>query len=190
MGIVPNQRVTRRGWIQDAVPNSSGASSSNNTKKRWSNLVPFFLVFVVIAEIAFLGRLDMAKNAALLAESFYQISLSSPSAAAGGDGVGLGSWGLDRSSEVDGCEEWLEREDSLEYSRNFKKEPVLVNGGDQEWKSCAVGCKFEFNPDKKPDAAFGLPQQSGTASVLRSMESSQFFPQNNIAFARRWVSML
>ena len=58
----------------------------------------------------------------------------------------------------------------------------------QEWKSCSVGCKFGFSGDKKPDAAFGLPQPGGTASVLRSMESAQYYAENNLAMARRWVS--
>ncbi|PSS02710.1 Fucosyltransferase-like protein [Actinidia chinensis var. chinensis] len=187
MSIVPSQRVTRPGWIHDEIPNSNGASSSNsnNTKKRFANLMPIFVVLVVIAEIAFLGRLDMAKNAALLADSFYQFTSSFPPV--GDDEVSLGRsgvLGLDRSSEVDGCEEWLEREDSVGYSRDFEKEPVLVAGGDQEWKSCAVGCTFGFNPNKKPDAAFGLPQQPGMASVHRSMESSHYYSENNIATAR------
>lgn len=58
----------------------------------------------------------------------------------------------------------------------------------QEWKSCSVGCQFGFNPSKKPDAAFGLAHQTGTASVLRSMESAQYYAENNLAYARRWVS--
>lgn len=58
----------------------------------------------------------------------------------------------------------------------------------QEWKSCSVGCKFGFGGDKRPDAAFGLPQHGGTASVLRSMESAQYYFENDISVARRWVS--
>ena len=49
---------------------------------------------------------------------------------------------------------------------------------------------FGFDPSKKPDAAFGLPQQSGVASVLRSMESASYYSENNIAQARRWVSTI
>lgn len=69
---------------------------------------------------------------------------------------------------------------------NFVNLTFLVSA--QEWKSCSVGCHFGFNANKKPDAAFGLPQQSGTAGVLRSMESSHYYSENNIAQARRWVS--
>lgn len=60
----------------------------------------------------------------------------------------------------------------------------------QEWKSCAVGCKFQFNANQKPDATFGVGQQPGTANVLRSMESSHYYSENNIDLARRWVSTL
>ena len=51
-----------------------------------------------------------------------------------------------------------------------------------------MSCTFGIDPSKKPDAAFGLPQQSGVASVLRSMESASYYSENNIALARRWVS--
>lgn len=60
----------------------------------------------------------------------------------------------------------------------------------QEWKSCAVGCKFQFNANQKSDATFGVAQQPGTANVLRSMESSHYYSENNIDLARRWVSTL
>ncbi|KAA8536201.1 hypothetical protein F0562_028679 [Nyssa sinensis] len=182
-----SQRVARPGSTSEDLPISSGVSSNYNTKKRWSNLMPLLVALVVIGEIAFLGRLDMAKNVALVnswADSFYQFTLSS-SLEVEGDEVDLPVLGLDRSSETKTCEDWLEREDSVVYSRDFQKEPILVTGGDQEWKSCAVGCTFGFDPKRKPDAAFGLHQQAGTASVLRSMESSQYYSENNIALARR-----
>lgn len=53
-----------------------------------------------------------------------------------------------------------------------------------------MSCTFGFDPSKKPDAGFGMPQQSGVASVLRSMESASYYSENNIALARRWVSTL
>ncbi|XP_059647794.1 glycoprotein 3-alpha-L-fucosyltransferase A-like [Cornus florida] len=189
MGFSPNQRFTRPGSTQEDLPihsSSSSSSNNNNSKKRWSNLMPLLVALVVIAEIGFLGRLDMAKNVALFnswAESFYQFTSSSPAMVV--DEVGSDVLTVDRSSELESCEEWLEREDSVVYSRDFQKEPILVNGFEEEWKSCAVGCKFGFNPNKKPDAAFGVPQETGTASVLRSMESSHYYSENNIAHARR-----
>ncbi|KAA8545873.1 hypothetical protein F0562_020676 [Nyssa sinensis] len=144
--------------------------------------MPLIVALVVVAEIAFLGRLDMAKNLALV--KLWPDS-SSSSSAVGGDEVGLGVFGLDRSTEAETCEEWLEREDSVVYSRDFQNEPILVTGDGQGSKSCAVWCKFGVDPNRKPDAAFGLPQQAGTASVLRSMESAQYYVENNIAHARR-----
>ncbi|PWA44237.1 Glycosyl transferase, family 10 [Artemisia annua] len=55
----------------------------------------------------------------------------------------------------------------------------------EEWKSCAVECKFGFS-NTKADAVFGLPPGADTAGVLRSMESAQYYAENNIATARRW----
>lgn len=50
-------------------------------------------------------------------------------------------------------------------------------------------CKFGFD-NKKADAAFGLPNGAGTAGVLRSMESAQYYAENDLAMARRWVSTI
>ncbi|GAB4853964.1 Alpha-(1,3)-fucosyltransferase 11 [Ancistrocladus abbreviatus] len=146
-----------------------------STKKKWSNLMPLFVALVVLGEIAFLGRLDIAKNAALVhswADSFYRHSPAGEAESV----LLLGG--------ADSCESWLEREDAVVYSRDFDNDPVLVAGADQEWKTCAVGCKFAYDPSRKPDAAFGWPQEHGTASVLRSMESSQYYAENNIHNAR------
>ncbi|ESW28505.1 hypothetical protein PHAVU_003G292000 [Phaseolus vulgaris] len=182
MGLVTNLRRSRtEGAQQESMP---VLAPGGNPKRKWSNLMPLVVAFVVIAEIAFLGRLDMAKNAAMvdtLADLFYRSR-----AVVEGDDLGMG--GLvapDRNSESDSCEEWLEREDAVTYSRDFSKDPVFVSRAVQEWKTCSIGCKFGFSGDKKPDAAFGLPQPSGTASVLRSMESAKYYAENNIAMARR-----
>lgn len=53
-----------------------------------------------------------------------------------------------------------------------------------------MGCHFGFDDSKKADAAFGIPQPKGTATVLRSMESSQYYSENNLAQARGWVSTI
>ncbi|GMN37630.1 hypothetical protein TIFTF001_006977 [Ficus carica] len=176
------------------IPVSNGAVSETAAaanKRKCSKLMPLFVALVVVSEIAFLGRLDMVKNAAMvdsLADLFY---LPPPARDEVRDAIGglgldlLAVAGGDRSSEFEGCEEWLLREDSVQYSRDFAKQPVLVSGADQEWSSCAVGCQFGFDQNKKPDAAFGIPQQKGTASVLRSMESSQYYAENNLDQARR-----
>lgn len=177
MGLVSRTTTTT---TQEGLPVSV---STTVPKKKWSNLMPLFVALVVIAEIAFLGRLDMAKNAATVADLFYRSR-----AVVEGDDFGLEMVGGDKNLELESesCEEWLGREDAVPYSRNFTKEPVFVSGAEQEWKSCSVGCKFGFNGDRKPEAAFGLPQQAGTASVLRSMESAQYYAENNLAMARRW----
>lgn len=52
-----------------------------------------------------------------------------------------------------------------------------------------MGCQFGFNPSQQADAVLGSPQQGRIASVLRSMESSHYYPENDIALARRWVSL-
>ncbi|XP_015892906.2 glycoprotein 3-alpha-L-fucosyltransferase A [Ziziphus jujuba] len=186
MGILTNLRGSRTGTTQEGIPISNGVSTVS--KRKWSNLMPLFVAFVVIAEIGFLGRLDMAKNAALV-DSWTDLFARSPPShevVHGVDGLGLGlTGGGDRSLELESCEDWLEKEDAVEYSRNFDKEPILVSGAEQEWRSCSVGCHFGVDAGKKPDAAFGLPQQAGTASVLRSMESAQYYGENNIDQARR-----
>ncbi|XP_060176033.1 putative fucosyltransferase-like protein [Lycium barbarum] len=196
--VIPVQRLPRN----EGLPTTTsllGSSSSSHTsvpQKKWSNWLPLCVGLVVIVEIAFLGRLDMAEKANLVnswADSFYQFTKSSWSTpkvgirSSGGDEVGLVvlSDEVDRGLVAGSCEEWLEKEDFVEYSRDFDKDPILVHGGEKEWKSCAVGCNFGVDSDKKPDAAFGTPQQAGTAGVLRSMESAQYYPENDIVMARR-----
>lgn len=85
---------------------------------------------VFCAEILFMNRLDMAKNADVVENwttSFFQ-----PSSVDGGVAVDVTSdfVGGDSSGEVDtrSCEKWLEREDAVPYARDFDKEPVLVTG--------------------------------------------------------------
>ncbi|XP_057527493.1 glycoprotein 3-alpha-L-fucosyltransferase A-like isoform X3 [Amaranthus tricolor] len=167
------------------IPKPSSLDSENpgNRKKRWTNLMPCFIALVVIAEIAFLGRLDMSKNAAMvnlwadsLLHRLYFQTTEVESARDDVDSVGY---------EDDSCETWLMKEDDVVYIRDFDKDPIVVAGGDQEWNTCSAGCKFGHSPSRKPDAAFGWPQEQGTASVLRSMESSHYYAENNIANARR-----
>ncbi|PWA97980.1 Glycosyl transferase, family 10 [Artemisia annua] len=180
------------------MPDHHHHNQQQQQRKKWSNLLPLFLVLVFIAEITFLGRLDFIKNNTndlfvSWTDSFYHfddVSLKSS------DDIDTSS-----SSSSEGCEEWLERVDAVAYSRDFNKEPVVVTGGEQitkttktiviqracsltEWKSCAVECKFGFS-NTKADAVFGLPPGADTAGVLRSMESAQYYAENNIATARR-----
>ncbi|KAF5745623.1 Fucosyltransferase 12 isoform 2 [Tripterygium wilfordii] len=185
MGIVANLRGSRAGATQEGLPVSDGASQGN--KRRWSNFVPLYVALVVLAEIAFLGRLDMANKAAFvdtLADLFYR-SPPTPEFVVENDDLAMVVMSGERNTQSDSCEEWLEKEDAVAYSRDFKTDPIWVSGGEQEWKDCSVGCKFGFISGKKPDAIFALHRAAGTATVVRSMESSHFYPENNIAQARR-----
>ncbi|CAL9218295.1 unnamed protein product [Arabidopsis halleri] len=85
------------------------------------------------------------------------------------------------------CKEWLMREDSVTYSRDFTKDPIFITGGEKDFQWCSVDCTFGDSSGKKPDAAFGLGHQPGTLSIIRSMESAQYYPENDIAQARRWT---
>ncbi|MBA0843041.1 hypothetical protein Goarm_000261, partial [Gossypium armourianum] len=187
MGIVSNLKGSR---TQEGLPVSDGlppSSTSVSHKKKCSNLLPLVVALVVIAEISFLGRLDMAKNAAFFdswPDMFYKSHFSDGVAVAGVDNE-IEALGGDQNGVAQNCEQWLEREDAVVYSRDFSKDPIWVSGSEQEWKTCAVGCKFGFDPSKKTDAAFGLSQEPGVATVLRSMESALYYSDNNIAQARR-----
>lgn len=139
----PNQRQRTR---TEELPDPSGSSSSSSNKRKWSNFLPVLVCLVVIGEIAFLGRLDMAKNADLVnswADSFYRFTKttsSSWSTSSLTDDVGSGYSGgaaLDDpgSEPEDSCEAWLEKEDSVAYSRDFKKDPIFVRGADEVCKS-------------------------------------------------------
>ena len=113
------------------IPKPSSLDSENpgNRKKRWTNLMPCFIALVVIAEIAFLGRLDMSKNAAMvnlwadsLLHRLYFQTTEVESARDDVDSVGY---------EDDSCETWLMKEDDVVYIRDFDKDPIVVAGGDQ-----------------------------------------------------------
>ncbi|CAN1307415.1 Putative fucosyltransferase-like protein [Linum perenne] len=133
-------------------------------------------------EIAFLGRLDTAKNAVARVDSWAD-SLFDRSGSKGGAPVVERNDGVLRSES---CEEWLEREDAVDYSRDFDKVPILVAGGEKEWKVCPVKCQLGNVRGKTPDAIFEvLNNPSGTVSVHRSMESAQYYPQNGVTSARR-----
>ncbi|KAL6522574.1 Alpha-(1,3)-fucosyltransferase 11 [Orobanche minor] len=173
---------------------SSSSSSSNSNKKKWSSFLPILVGLVVIGEIAFLCRLDMVKkNSGLVnswAESFYHFTQTSSFSAWSTDDAAGSVPDQDRDDDRatdpdESCEAWLEKEDYVSHSRDFKIDPIFVLGADEEWEKCAVGCKFGSGNGKKPDAAFGIPSQTGTAGVLRSMESASYYSENGIANARR-----
>lgn len=53
------------------------------------------------------------------------------------------------------------------------------------WDKCAVPCVFKGNGEGVPDAQFGLRDFTSAAQVLRSMESSAYFPDNDIDHAHK-----
>lgn len=130
MGLLSNHRGSRTESTQEGLP-VSAAGTSAPPKKKWSNLMPLFVALVVTAEIGFLGRLDMANKAAMV-DKWTDLFYWSREVVARDD-LGVDMLGGDRSSESESCEEWLEREDAVTYSRNFTKEPILVIGAEQVW---------------------------------------------------------
>lgn len=182
-------------WGGDGASSSSSPSPSpsppSTNKKKWSNLMPLVVILVVVTEIAFLGRLDMAKNAAMVQTWTNNFPFRGVSSfASQEDGFEVMDGGISENRETlssdsgdEGCEIWLEKKDAVSYSRDFHKDPILVSGVEEEWNSCAVGCKFGSS-NKKVDAAFGLPRDGLREGVLRSMESSHYYIENNISQAR------
>lgn len=88
-------------------------------------------------------------------------------------------------SEPSFCETWLEHNDRIAYSRNFSARPILVGHGETwGWKDCAIGCEFQgsaaLEGANKADAIIGLSNEPGIESVVRSMESAQYYPENNV----------
>lgn len=112
---------------------------SPNQKKTWPSLLPLFVALVVVLEIAFLGRLDMAKNAAMVHQwttSFY--FPSTPTAAS--TAINSSTSSSTRPEFVDDdyrhCQDWLEKEDAVPYSRDFRKDPIIVSGIEQVSFAC------------------------------------------------------
>ncbi|GAA0147983.1 glycosyltransferase [Lithospermum erythrorhizon] len=141
------QLVNSKSIIREMGTVTALSGSDSRSSWRWRNVLAVLVGLVVLAEIGFLGKLDL--------ERF--------------------------TGSEESCEAWLEKEDWLEYSRDFSIKPIIVRGGEQDFKSCDVGCKF--GDSSKPDAAFGI--QDGASSVLRSMESSHYYTDNHIPTARR-----
>lgn len=135
--VIPVQRLPRNEGSPTTTSVGSQSSPTSVPPKKLSNWLPLLVALVIFVEIAFLARLDMAEKANLVnswADSFYQFTTSSWSTPkVGSDEAGLivlsGEVGQDLVPES--CEEWLQREDSLEYSRDFDKDPIFVHGGEK-----------------------------------------------------------
>uniref|UniRef100_A0A1J3EJ20 Fucosyltransferase n=2 Tax=Noccaea caerulescens TaxID=107243 RepID=A0A1J3EJ20_NOCCA len=178
MGVFSNLRGPRIGANHDELPLVNGSSSSSSSsspsssiRRKLSNLLPICVALVIIAEIGFLGRLDKVALVDTLTDFFTQ----SPPRRSDRK-IGL---------HTESCEDWLMREDSVTYSRDFNKDPIFVSGSDKDFQSCSVDCTFGGSSGQKADAAFGLGHQPGTLSIIRSMESAQYYPENDLAQARR-----
>ncbi|CAO2188570.1 unnamed protein product [Urochloa humidicola] len=159
----------------------AGAQAQPGRRRRLGLLLPLLVGAAFLAEIAFLGRLDMAKNAEAVESwttSFYGRSAHWGEAAGGEEGDEADD------DEIRQCQERLEREDAVPYDRDFDKDPVLVGGAAKDWNKCSVGCEFGFSASKTPDATFGIAPDPSVDSILRSMESSQYYSENNIDVAR------
>ncbi|CAF2081650.1 unnamed protein product [Brassica napus] len=184
MGPFSNLRGPRIGATHDELPlandsssSSSPSSHSSSIRRKLSNLLPICVALVVIAEIGFLGRLDKVALVDTLTDFFTQSpSLSPPSRSERKIGV----VGTEKS-----CEEWLRREDSVTYSRDFRKNPIFISGGAKDFQSCSVDCTFEASAGKTADATFGLGHKPETLGIIRSMESAQYYPDNDLSQARR-----
>ncbi|KAL6646009.1 hypothetical protein ACP70R_017617 [Stipagrostis hirtigluma subsp. patula] len=162
-------------------PTHSQAQAQAGRRRRWGVLLPLLVGAAFLAEIAFLGRLDMAKNAEAVESwttAFYRRSAPWGRGAPPAGGLG------EDDEEIRRCQERLEREDAVPYDRDFDRDPVLVGGAAKDWNKCFVGCEFGFSASKTPDATFGIAPDPSVDSILRSMESSQYYSENNIAVAR------
>uniref|UniRef100_A0A0D9X8U0 Fucosyltransferase n=1 Tax=Leersia perrieri TaxID=77586 RepID=A0A0D9X8U0_9ORYZ len=178
---------------------SHSQSQAGGRRRRCGLLLPLLVAVAFLGEIAFLGRLDMAKNAAAVESwttSFYARPFSASDSRKGAVKVAHADADADappgggevvEEEEDDGirlCQERLEREDGVPHDRDFDKDPVLVGGAAKDWNKCSVGCEFGFSATKTPDATFGIAPDPTVESILRSMESSQYYSENNIAAAR------
>ncbi|XP_010466062.1 PREDICTED: glycoprotein 3-alpha-L-fucosyltransferase A-like isoform X2 [Camelina sativa] len=172
MGIFSNLRGPKIGsTLEEELPvvvANGSPSSSSSFRRKVSSFLPICVALVVLIEIGFLSRLDNATLVDTLTGFFTKSSS-----------------GLKVGSGIEQCEEWLERVDSVTYSRDFSKDPIFISGTDKDFQSCSVHCAMGFSSDKNPDAAFGLGHQHGTLSIIRSMESAQYYQENDLAHARR-----
>lgn len=132
MGVFSNLRGPKIRLTHEELPIVNGSPSSPSSfKRKVSTLLPICVALVVIIEIGFLGRLDNAALVGTLTEFFTKSPSDSQSTTSPSD--------LKVRSGTERCEEWLEREDSVSYSRDFSKDPIFVSGSA---KVCRHSCFF------------------------------------------------
>lgn len=120
--------------------------SSPNQRKRWPSLLPLFVALVIVLEIAFLGRLDMAKNAAMVHQWTTSYFPSTPTTAASTATKTSSSSFPPEFLDDDyrRCQDWLEKEDAVPYSRDFQKDPIVVSGIEQVSFACQTFQMFSI----------------------------------------------
>lgn len=132
MGIFAKQKILRTGTTHEDSIVSNGVSVGS--KRKWTRFMPLVVAMVVLAEIASLNRLDMAKNAAMV-DSWVDLFYGSSHLQEGSEGFSKMGSGISAINDgiiaTESCEEWLEKEDAVEYSRDFSKVPVLVSGSEK-----------------------------------------------------------
>ncbi|XP_072076698.1 putative fucosyltransferase-like protein [Arachis hypogaea] len=107
MGLVQNLRSSRTESTHEGLLVLS-VQLGLVLKRKCSNLMPLVVAFVVIVEIAFLGRLNMAENAAMVTDFFYRSCAASVM-----DGADDLDFGLlvgrtnKKNSESESCKEWM-----------------------------------------------------------------------------------
>ena len=116
---------------------SHSQAQAASRRRRCGWLIPLLVGVAFLGEIAFLGRIDMSKNAAAVESwttSFYRRSATwGADALPGGDD--------EDDDEIRQCEERLERVDAVPYDRDFEIDPVLVSGAA---KACSFPCALQF----------------------------------------------
>ncbi|XP_024389348.1 glycoprotein 3-alpha-L-fucosyltransferase A [Physcomitrium patens] len=166
--------------------------ASSSGRGWWSKTVLWAVFAVVLIECAFIVRLDILNSPS----SSYSSSLDShpenPNKISGQEELTIKTNKTIRIDKLptgtdDVCSaEWLEKVDKVTYSRDFKKKPVLVVSGNEveNWDKCSVPCVFKAHGEGQADAEFGYGDSPSALLVLRSMESSAYFPENDIVRAR------
>ncbi|KAH7532936.1 hypothetical protein FEM48_Zijuj04G0075600 [Ziziphus jujuba var. spinosa] len=92
-------------------------------------------VFMIMKERDVVAWSSLISAYALNVDSWIDLFSRSPPShevVHGVDSLGFGlAGGGDWSSELESCEDWLVKEYTVEYSRNFDKKPILVSGAEQ-----------------------------------------------------------
>jgi hypothetical protein len=91
----------------------TSSTTNQRQRRRWrcAVLAPMTIALVVLADIFLLGGLDLGNS------SYFSLS---------------DTFHGNRFADVHTCENWLERQDNVAYSRDFHTDPVLVSSNEQQ----------------------------------------------------------